>query len=74
VLLVDDVISTGSSALTGIGLLKRAGIVPVACAIAMSQGNAWRKQWSLSIPVIAAFETPIFTRVAEGWMPLSSMP
>ena len=72
VLLVDDVISTGSSALAGIGLLERAGIVPVAFAVAMSQGNEWRKQWRGNVPVIAAFETPIFKRVADGWTPLSS--
>jgi adenine/guanine phosphoribosyltransferase-like PRPP-binding protein len=72
VLVVDDVISTGSSALAGIGLLERAGIVPVAFAVAMSQGNEWRKQWSSNIPLIAAFETPIFKRVADAWTPLTS--
>jgi adenine/guanine phosphoribosyltransferase-like PRPP-binding protein len=72
VLVVDDVISTGSSALAGIGLLKRAGIVPVAFAVAMAQGNQWRKQWNFNIPLIAAFETPIFKRVAGGWMPIPS--
>ena len=70
VLVVDDVISTGSSARAGIGLLARAGIVPVAFAVAMSQGNEWRKQWHADIPLIAAFETPIFTRAGECWTPL----
>jgi adenine/guanine phosphoribosyltransferase-like PRPP-binding protein len=68
VLLVDDVVSTGSSAQAGIGLLQRAGIVPVAFAVAMSQGDAWRKQWNVDIPLIAAFETPVFDRAGEGWM------
>jgi adenine/guanine phosphoribosyltransferase-like PRPP-binding protein len=72
VLLVDDVISTGSSARAGIELLARAGVVPVAFAVAMSQGNEWRRQWNCSIPVIAAFETPIFKRAADGWAPSAS--
>lgn len=67
VLVVDDVISTGSSARAGIGLLERAGVVPVGFAVAMSQGNEWRAKWNSDVPLIAAFETPIFKRVAEGW-------
>lgn len=72
VLVVDDVISTGSSALAGIGLLERAGIVPVAFAVAMSQGDEWHKKWNAEVPLIAAFETPIFKRVGDGWTPLPS--
>jgi adenine/guanine phosphoribosyltransferase-like PRPP-binding protein len=69
VLVVDDVISTGSSALAGIGLLACAGIVPVAFAVAMSQGEEWRQRWSADIPLIAAFHTPIFKRARDGWSP-----
>ncbi len=72
VLVVDDVISTGSSAHAGIGLLARAGITPVAFAVAMSQGDAWRKTWNADIPLIAAFETPVFERAGDGWTPLPS--
>jgi adenine/guanine phosphoribosyltransferase-like PRPP-binding protein len=70
VLLVDDVVCTGSSALAGVGLLARAGIVPIAFAVAMSQGNEWRKQWNADIPLVAAFETPIFRRASDGWTPM----
>jgi len=69
VLIVDDVISTGSSALAGIGLLACAGIVPVAFAVAMSQGEEWRQRWNADIPLIAAFHTPIFERARDGWSP-----
>jgi adenine/guanine phosphoribosyltransferase-like PRPP-binding protein len=72
VLVVDDVICTGSSALAGIGLLARAGITPVAFAVAMSQGDEWRKKWNADIPLIAAFQTPIFKRVCDGWMAIPS--
>lgn len=68
-LLVDDVISTGSSALAGVALLERAGVRPVALLVAMAQGNRWRGTWPADIPVRAAFATPIFTRVPGGWLP-----
>ncbi len=40
VLLVDDVISTGSSAQAGLALLRAAGVAPVGLAVAMVQGEA----------------------------------
>lgn len=69
VLLVDDVISTGSSALAGVALLERAGVRPVALLLAMAQGDRWRAGWPADIPVRAAFATPIFTRAPGGWLP-----
>ncbi|WP_198370917.1 phosphoribosyltransferase [Roseomonas rosulenta] len=69
VLLVDDVISTGSSALAGAALLERAGVRPTALLLAMAQGDRWRSTWPADIPVRAAFATPIFTRVPGGWRP-----
>jgi len=68
-LLVDDVISTGSSALAGVALLERAGVRPAALLAAMAQGDRWRATWPADIPVRAAFATPLFTRVPGGWMP-----
>lgn len=68
-LLVDDVISTGSSALAGVALLERAGVRPVGLLLAMAQGDRWRGTWPTDIPVRAAFATPIFTRVPGGWLP-----
>jgi adenine/guanine phosphoribosyltransferase-like PRPP-binding protein len=69
VLLVDDVISTGSSALAGVALLERAGVRPVALLLAMAQGDRWRPTWPADIPVRAAFATPIFARAPGGWLP-----
>jgi adenine/guanine phosphoribosyltransferase-like PRPP-binding protein len=68
VLLVDDVISTGSSARAGVTLLAKAGIVPVGFAVAMIQGNEWRRHWDFTIPVHAAFSVPSFDRVGSGWV------
>jgi adenine/guanine phosphoribosyltransferase-like PRPP-binding protein len=70
VLLVDDVISTGSSALAGLALLDRAGARPCALLVAMAQGDRWRATWPAGIPVRAAFATPLFARAPGGWMPL----
>jgi adenine/guanine phosphoribosyltransferase-like PRPP-binding protein len=74
VLLVDDVVSSGSSARAGISLLQRAGIVPVALAVAMIQGEAWRQEWQPGIPVYAAFSTPRFRRFGNGWQPVAAPP
>lgn len=69
VLLVDDVISTGSSALAGVALLERAGVRPAGLLVAMAQGDRWRGAWPTDIPVRAAFVTPLFARAPGGWMP-----
>jgi len=68
VLLVDDVISTGSSALAGLALLERVGIRPVGLLVAMVQGNRWRGEWPAEVPVRAAFATPLFARAEGGWV------
>ena len=68
-LLVDDVISTASSALAGVALLEQAGVRPVGLLLAMAQGDRWRGAWPDDIPVRAAFATPIFTRAPGGWLP-----
>ncbi|MGI4943069.1 MAG: phosphoribosyltransferase [Janthinobacterium lividum] len=70
VLLVDDVISTGSSAQAGLALLRAAGLAPVGLAVAMIQGEAWRTAWPAEVPVVGAFSTPRFRRVAGGWEPI----
>ncbi|MBR0672534.1 phosphoribosyltransferase [Neoroseomonas soli] len=68
-LLVDDVISTGSSALAGVALLERAGVRPAGLLVAMAQGDRWRAAWPADIPVRAAFATPLFARTPAGWVP-----
>jgi adenine/guanine phosphoribosyltransferase-like PRPP-binding protein len=68
VLLADDVLSTGASMQAGIALLRAAGIVPVAVAVAMIQGNRWQAAWDASVPVVGAFATPLFRRGAAGWI------
>ncbi len=67
IVLVDDVISTGRSALAGLALLAAAGVRPVAACVAMAQTDRWREQWPGDIPLRAAFTTPLFERTASGW-------
>ncbi len=67
VLLVDDVISTGRSAMAGLALLAAAGIRPVAACVAMTQTDRWRSRWPPDIPLRAAFATPLFHRSHAGW-------
>ncbi len=67
VLLVDDVICTGNSALAGLALLAAAGVRPVAACVAMAQTEQWRGRWPPDIPLRAAFSTPRFHRAADAW-------
>ena len=68
VLLADDVISTGRSMQAGLALLRAAGIVPVAVAVAMIQGDRWQAAWDQTLPLHAAFATPLFRRTEAGWI------
>ncbi len=67
VLLVDDVISTGASALAGLELLEVAGVRPIALAAAMTQTERWREKLRGAPPIIEVFATPLFRAVPGGW-------
>ncbi len=72
VLLVDDVLSTGSSITAVLRLLRQAGVVPAAIAAAMLQGTRWQaavQEEAPGIPVLGAIRTPILIRDSEGWRP-----
>jgi adenine/guanine phosphoribosyltransferase-like PRPP-binding protein len=69
VLLVDDVVSSGASAQAGLGLLAKAGVVPVGLCIAMVQTRRWAPAWPAEIPVVSVFETPALRRAEQGWVP-----
>ncbi len=67
VLLVDDVISSGTSGLAGLGLLALVGVRPLALAVAMAQGDRWVAGWPGDVPARAGFTTPLLRRVDGGW-------
>jgi adenine/guanine phosphoribosyltransferase-like PRPP-binding protein len=73
-LLVDDVISTGTSAVAAMRLLTNAGANVVGMAFAMLQTERWRGRLAAEDPawpglVRGVFATPSFERRAGGWWP-----
>lgn len=74
VVLVDDVISTGSSILAGVALLAAVGVQPVALGAAMLQTRRWQARLAeqdAALPgrVVGVFDTPLLRAGAEGWFP-----
>ncbi len=67
VLLVDDVVSTGTSMAAVLRLLGKAGIAPVGIAVAMEQGKAWSDVLSRPELVRGAFRSPILQQVDKGY-------
>lgn len=57
VALVDDVASTGSTLRAALAVLAKAGVTPVACGFAMTQGQLW----SVAVPPGMGFEAAIAT-------------
>jgi adenine/guanine phosphoribosyltransferase-like PRPP-binding protein len=68
VLLIDDVVSTGTSAAAALALLARAGHRPVGLGCVMLQGDRWRGRLG-DATVRGVFATPLFRRTPEGWWP-----
>ncbi|WP_127105244.1 phosphoribosyltransferase [Pararhodobacter zhoushanensis] len=68
VLLVDDVVSSGSSLAAVLRLLDKAGIAPVGVAVAMEQGTKWRQTVPGPERVKGVFATPILRAVDGGFV------
>lgn len=73
VVLVDDVISSGTSIIAGLSLLGASGIEPVAICAAMLQSDRWREKLESLNPewparVRAAFSTPLLQKTVDGWV------
>lgn len=72
VVLVDDVLSSGTSITAALRLLRTAGIAPLGIAAAMLQGKAWQVRVRDEAPeaqVFGAIRTPILRRSGETWTP-----
>ncbi len=72
VALVDDVISSGSSILSGLALLTASGINPAVIGAAMLQSDRWREKIAAFVPewperVRGVFATPLLTKAEDGW-------
>jgi adenine/guanine phosphoribosyltransferase-like PRPP-binding protein len=73
--LVDDAISTGSSALAGYRLLARLGMQLTAVVVAMKQTTRWQQALDEASPelrdsVRAVFGCPLFAQSDDGWSPI----
>jgi adenine/guanine phosphoribosyltransferase-like PRPP-binding protein len=73
VVVVDDVISSGTSMVAVLRLLAQAGITPAAVVVAMLQGTHWQaplEAWRDKI--LAPIASPRFVRTQVGrWLPVS---
>lgn len=71
VVLVDDVISSGTSIVAGLTLMQTCGVEPVAIGAAMLQTERWRQLLSDLAPhwpdrVVGVFRTPLLTKEEDG--------
>jgi adenine/guanine phosphoribosyltransferase-like PRPP-binding protein len=71
VALIDDVISSGASIVSGLTLMGSLGIEPVAIGAAMLQSDRWEARLDALGPqwrerVVSCFRTPMLTRAGEG--------
>ncbi len=77
VVLVDDVINTGSSAVAAVRLLQRAGVEVSGIVVALTEGYAWKDELARLGPdwparVRAVGHIPLFARASNGagWVPV----
>lgn len=68
VLLVDDVVSTGTSLAAVLKLLAKADITPVGISVAMEQSERWRDVLPQPDLVRGAIRSPILERVGDGYV------
>ena len=73
VVLVDDAISTGTTAVASVRLLQKAGADVAGMVVAMKQTNRWETvvaALSAPLAIRAVFGCPLFQRDDNGWLPL----
>ncbi|SFJ27478.1 phosphoribosyltransferase [Bradyrhizobium sp. cf659] len=70
VVLIDDAISTGATALAAVRLLQKVGVEIAGMVVAMKQTNRWQAS-ATALPVRAVFGCPLFQRGEGGWIPLA---
>lgn len=70
VVLVDDAVSTGTTALAAWELLETLGAQVVACGVAMRQGARWKDKLgpARAALVVGVFDSPLLQAVPEGWV------
>ena len=74
IVLVDDAISTGATAVAAVKMLQRIGAQFAGVVVAMKQTNRWEPAMEalpVSPPVRAVYGCPLFRRGDEGWWPIA---
>jgi adenine/guanine phosphoribosyltransferase-like PRPP-binding protein len=72
VLLVDDAISTGATAVAAVRLLQKAGADIAGMVVAMKQTNRWEAALHpVPIAIRAVYGCPLFQRGDAGWIPIA---
>ena len=74
VVIVDDVISTGTSMLAQLELVRRAGVEVSGIVTAMQETRVWidpirRAHCDPSLQVRTVLRSPLFRRTSQGWLP-----
>jgi adenine/guanine phosphoribosyltransferase-like PRPP-binding protein len=75
IVLVDDAISTGATAVAAMRLLARVGAGIACMAVAMKQTDRWETAMASlpgSAPVRAVYGCPLFRRGDGGWWPVAA--
>jgi adenine/guanine phosphoribosyltransferase-like PRPP-binding protein len=76
VVVIDDAISTGSTAVAAMRLLRGIDVAPVGMVVAMKQTNRWEAALrSLEAPapqVRGVCGCPLFERRDDGWWPVAA--
>jgi adenine/guanine phosphoribosyltransferase-like PRPP-binding protein len=72
VVLIDDVISSGTSIIAGLSVLAKCQIEPVALGFAMLQSDRWRQTLEVHGPhwpdrVVGVMRSPMLERSEGGW-------
>jgi adenine/guanine phosphoribosyltransferase-like PRPP-binding protein len=72
VVLIDDAVSTGVTAVAAVRLLQKIGVDVTGMVVAMKQTNRWETAVSmLPLAVRAVYGCPLFERSDAGWTPLA---
>jgi adenine/guanine phosphoribosyltransferase-like PRPP-binding protein len=74
VVVVDDVISTGSTNLAELALLAKAGVHPTGIVTAMQETRVWIEGLAAVDPTLpqrvrSVLKSPLFRRSSTGWVP-----
>lgn len=76
IVLVDDAISTGSTIVAAVALLRLLGAEVAAIVVAMKQTRRWQATLAAADPdlpakVLGVYGCPLFQRTDQGWVPLA---